>query len=112
MSFVGLVRREMQGSLPRLAFMSAIGGISTAAILASVNSGAQSVEGGQVDLWSAALFLISLVLYVKSQNYIMIVSTAESEAIIHRIRVRILDEVRRSEFATIEEIGRSEIVVA
>lgn len=112
MSFVGLVRREMQGSLPRLTFMSALGGISTAAILASINAGAQSVEAAKADLWSAALFIISLILYVKSQNYIMIATTAESEAIIHRIRVRILDEVRQSELAALEEIGSSDVIVA
>jgi hypothetical protein len=62
MSFFQLVRREMQGSLPRLGFMSALGGISTAAILASVNAGAQSVEAGKTDILSASLFLVALVL--------------------------------------------------
>ena len=47
MSFVQLVQREMQGSLPRLLFMSALGGISTAAVLASINAGVQSVNGGK-----------------------------------------------------------------
>ncbi|MGH6770258.1 MAG: cyclic peptide export ABC transporter [Xanthobacteraceae bacterium] len=112
MSFFGLARREIQGSLPRLMFMSALGGISTAAILVSINAGAKFAEIGQSDLWSASLFLISLILYIKSQNYIMIAATAEGEAIIHRIRVRILDQVRRSELAAIDEIGRADIIVA
>lgn len=40
MSFFELVRREMQGSLTRLLVMSSIGGVSNAAILSAVNSGA------------------------------------------------------------------------
>ena len=112
MSFLGLVRREMEGSLPRLALMSALGGLSNAAILASVNAGAQPAEAGQPDFWSAALFVISLILYIKTQNYILITATAEIEAVVHRIRIRILDEVRQSELATIETIGRSDIIVA
>ena len=47
MSFFQLVRREMHGSLPKLVFMSAIGGISNAAILAAINSGAQAAGDGQ-----------------------------------------------------------------
>ena len=41
MTFLQLVRREMHGSLPKLLFMSALGGISTATILASINAGMQ-----------------------------------------------------------------------
>src|ERR1700724_1523132 len=63
MSFVQLVQREMQGSLPRLLFMSALGGISTAAVLASINAGVQSVNGGnKPSLWAATLFLVALFL--------------------------------------------------
>jgi putative pyoverdin transport system ATP-binding/permease protein len=112
MSFFQLVRREMQGSLPRRGFMSALGGISTAAILASVNAGAQSVEAGKADILSASLFLVALVLFIKTQHYILIVTTAESESIVHRLRVRILDAVRQSELISLDEIGRGEIIAA
>lgn len=112
MSFFRLVRREMQGSLPRLGVMSALGGLSTAGILAAVNSGAQSVEAGRADLWSASLFLVAVILFIKTQHYVLIATTAESEAIVHRLRVRILDGVRQSELAAIDRIGRAEILAA
>jgi putative ATP-binding cassette transporter len=112
MSFFRLVRREMLGSLPRLGFMSALGGVSTAAILASVNAGAQSAQAGEANLWLAALFLIALVLFIKTQHYIQIVTTAETEAIVHRLRVRILDDVRQPELIPLDEIGRTEIIAA
>ena len=44
MSFLQLVRREMHGSLRKLVFMSAIGGVSNSAILAAINAGAQSAD--------------------------------------------------------------------
>jgi cyclic peptide transporter len=108
MSFLNLVRREMQGSLPKLAFMSAIGGISTAAVLAAINAGMQSKS----NLWAALLFLISIFLFVKSQYYVTITATAEIESIIHKIRLRIMDRIRRSELLPIEEIGRARIIAA
>jgi putative pyoverdin transport system ATP-binding/permease protein len=112
MTFFQLVRREMEGSMPRLVFMSGIGGISNAAILAAVNAGAQSAGEGSVSLWAAGLFVIALLLFVKTQHYILIASTVEIEAIIHRVRLRLMDQVRRSELLPLDAIGRSEIVAA
>jgi putative ATP-binding cassette transporter len=112
MSFLKLVRREMQGSLNRLAIVSGLGGVSTASILASINSGAQAADAGMVSLWSTTLFVVALVLFIKVQHYILITTTAEIEAIIHRVRLRLMDHVRRSELLPLESIGRAEIVSA
>jgi putative ATP-binding cassette transporter len=108
MSFLSLFRREMQGSLPKLIIMSALGGISTAAILAAINTGMQS----QSSLWAAVLFLISLFLFIKTQYYVTITTTAEIESVIHKIRVRLMDQIRRSELLALEDIGRARIVAA
>src|SRR5919109_3135291 len=112
MSFFTLVRREMYGSLNRLIVISALGGISTAAILTAINSGAQAADSGTVSLWSAALFVVALFLFIKTQQYILITATAEIEAIIHKLRLRLMDHVRHSELLPLEAIGRGEIVGA
>ena len=80
MSFLQLVRREMHGSLPKLLFMSGLGGISTAAILGAINSGLQNGS----TLWAATLFIVALFLFIKTQSYVTITTTAEIEAIIHK----------------------------
>jgi putative ATP-binding cassette transporter len=108
MSFLQLVRREMHGSLPKLLFMSALGGISTATILAAINAGMQGIP----TLWAPILFLISLFLFIKTQYYVTITTTAEIESIIHKIRLRLMDQVRRAELLEIEGIGRARIVAA
>jgi putative ATP-binding cassette transporter len=108
MSFLQLVRREMHGSLPKLLFMSAVGGISTAAILAAINTGLQ----GTSNLWASILFLISLFLFIQTQYYVTITTTAEIEGIIHKIRIRLMDQIRHSELLAVEGIGRSRIVAA
>jgi putative ATP-binding cassette transporter len=112
MSFFQLVRREMQGSLDRLAVMSGLGGVSNAAILAAINSGAQAAGNGEFGLSSAALFVIALLLFIKTQHYILIATTVEIEAIIHTVRVRLMDQVRHSELLPLDAIGRAEIVAA
>ncbi|HML08066.1 MAG TPA: cyclic peptide export ABC transporter [Xanthobacteraceae bacterium] len=113
MSFLQLVRRGMRGSLRKLVFMSAIGGISSAAILAAINAGAQAADQShKPSLWAVALFLISLLLFIKTLIYVTTTVTAEIEAIIHRLRVRLMDDVRHSELLAIEKIGRSRIYAA
>src|SRR5271154_1061089 len=113
MSFLQLVRREMHGSMPKLLIMSGLGGISNASILAAINSGVQDASNGQKPgLWSAALFLIALFLFMRTQEFVTITATAEIEAIIHKLRVRIMDMIRRSELLEVEKIGRARIVAA
>src|ERR1700691_3937078 len=113
MSFIGLVRREMHGSLPKLLFMSGLGGVSNASILAAINAGMQSATAGEKPgLWSASLFLVAIFLFMKTQAYVTITAAAEIEGIIHKIRLRLMDQIRRSEILELEEIGRARIVAA
>jgi putative ATP-binding cassette transporter len=112
MSFFQLVRREMQGSLNRLLIMSGLGGISTASILTAINAGAQAAGEGKLSLWATALFIVALFLFIKTQHYVLITTTAEIEAIIHSLRLRLMDYVRRSELLAVEAAGRAEIVAA
>jgi putative ATP-binding cassette transporter len=112
MTFFQLVRREMHSSLNRLVVMSALGGASNAIILAALNSGLQAAGAGNISLWAAALFVVSLVLFIKTQHYILIATTVEIEAIIHRVRIRLMNQVRHSELIPLDAIGRAEIVAA
>ncbi len=85
MSFFQLVRREVQGSLPKLAFMSGVGGLSNAAILAAINAGTAAIANSKTPgLWAVALFLAGLFLFIRTQLYITITTTAEIEAVIHK----------------------------
>ena len=113
MSFLQLVRREMHGSMPKLLFMSSVGGISNASILAAINTGVQDTSSGHPPgLWAASLFLLALFLFMRAQQFVTITATAEIEAIIHKLRVRLMDLIRRSELLEIDKIGRSRIVAA
>ena len=58
------------------------------------------------------LFLVALFLFIKTQAYVTITTTAEIEAIIHKIRLRLMDQIRHSELLSIEDIGRARIVAA
>ncbi len=113
MSFLQLVHREMHASVRKLVFMSVIGGVSNAAILTAINAGAAAADTEERgSLWAATLFVVSLFLFFKTQVYVSTTITSEIEAIIHKLRVRMMDYVRRSEVLAIEDIGRSRIIAS
>jgi putative ATP-binding cassette transporter len=113
MTFLQLIRREIHGSLPKLIIVSAVAGVSNAAILTAINAATNDIiESKNPTLWSVTLFIASLFLFIRSQLYVTITTTAEIEGIIHKIRLRLLDKIRQSELLTIEGIGRSSIVAA
>ena len=97
-SFAGKCRARWAGwpSYPRWV------GLSTTSILAAINAGAQAADKGTVSVWGAALFIIALLLFIQAQHYILITTTAEIGAIIHKMRVRLMDYVRRSELLPLE----------
>jgi putative ATP-binding cassette transporter len=103
----------MHGSMPKLALMSSLGGISNASILAAINAGVQDAGNGQKPgLWAASLFLVALFLFMRTQQFVTITATAEIEAIIHKLRLRMMDLIRRSELLELERVGRARIVAA
>jgi putative pyoverdin transport system ATP-binding/permease protein len=113
MSFLQLIRREIHGSLLKLVCMSGVGGLSNAAMLAAINAATEAVARTErPSLRVVIIFLVSLFLFIKTQLYVTITTSAEIEAIIHRIRLRLMDQIRCSELASIENIGRSNIVAA
>ncbi len=113
MSFFQLVRTERRGSLRKLLVMSTLGGISSAAILAAINAGAQAAdEGKKASIWALALFVVALYLFIKTQVYVTTTITGEIEAVIHRLRVRLMNQIRHSELLAVDRIGRSRIISA
>lgn len=111
MSLFQLLGRETQNSLPRLMIMAGLAGISNALILAVINTAA-GIQSATISLQSALIFILALLIYIKTQHYILSTTTIELEATIHRLRLRLMDEVRRSELLPLENIGRSEVVAA
>jgi putative pyoverdin transport system ATP-binding/permease protein len=111
MSFLRLVHREMQGSLARLTVMVCLAALGNFALLTAINSGGQTSEG-RISLAAAGLFVISLLVFIKAQHYVLVSVTAEIEAVIHRLRIRLMERVRETELQQLESVGRAEIVGA
>jgi cyclic peptide transporter len=112
MLLLQLIRQEFQSSFGKLVTMAVLAGVSNALIIAVINSGAGAAEGGHTSIRSATIFVLALLLYIKSQQYILTTTTLEVEAAIHRLRLRLMDHVRHSELLSLEAIGQSDLISA
>lgn len=109
MKLLELFRKESTTSPYRLAFAAAIAGMSNAAVLAIINIAAEHPSRNESNFQYAALFAITVCLYIAAQRYIMVVSNKEVETILHNIRVRLANMIRQCDLLAMEKIGRSEL---
>ena len=107
MRLLALVRREIPEHLPVIAVMTTTSALSIAALLWLVNAAAQAAAAGTVGMGLLLRFLIANALFTVSQNYVLITASHDVEGLLHRMRVRLFDAVRRTDLATLERIGRA-----
>ena len=55
------------------------------------------------------LFMVAIGVYVLTQRNVMITAAGEVEKIIHRIRLRLIDKIRKADLIPLERVGRSSI---
>jgi putative pyoverdin transport system ATP-binding/permease protein len=107
MRLIRLFLREIPEHLKMMAVTTATSAISIAAMLWIVNTAAKSAAAGTVSMGLLLRFLIVIALYAVSQNYVLITASQDVEGLLHRMRIRLFDAVRRADMVTVERIGRA-----
>jgi putative ATP-binding cassette transporter len=98
-------------------WLAAISGLANAAILAIINMAiqkgdgqdGQSSIGADVSFRSVILFGLAIVIYIASQQRLMVDACGKVEALLDKLRIRLINAARSAELLDIEKIGRSEI---
>lgn len=110
MEFVRLLRTESVPDLRRICVMMVAAGLSNAAVLALINASANLKRHERSSMFSLGLmFILVVAAYTVSQRFVMTAAAKEVERIIHRIRCRLIEEVRNCELDGIEALGRTRI---
>ena len=95
---------------PRKAIMvAAIAGLGNAMILAVVNSAAEHAEQSESRPMYAVAFAGAIVIYIIAQRWILTKAAEQIEAIIHRVRMRIVSQLQFCELLDVEHLGRTVI---
>ena len=114
MPLITILRSIAARNLRRIALMAVVAGLSNAAVLALINMAADrqsssGEDGGGGTVVLALGFVGVVLMYTFSQRFLMFEAAREVEALIHRIRTRLIEAVRHSELADIDHIGRTRI---
>lgn len=112
MSLAALIREEGSVQPARIVAMSGVAGLSSAGVLAIINAAAESVSQHRPVVGYFFAFVGIVAVYVISKQFILRTAIRETEQIVHRIRVRIIDKVIRSDLLPLEQIGRGNIFAA
>jgi putative ATP-binding cassette transporter len=107
---VELIRRETSPQLRRNVVLTAtFSGIASTAILAIINSAAQSSEYGNPNFRHFVMFVMAITAYIYCLRYTFDRTTRAFENILDSTRSRISDKIRHSELIVLDQIGRSVI---
>jgi len=106
---ITFIKKESKKPLRSILGMAVIAGISNAMVLTIINSASKKVSADEESTRQLIMFIIVIILYVISQKYYMTNGIAFIEDIIHNIRTRLADKVRRADLLKLEQIGEAEI---
>jgi putative ATP-binding cassette transporter len=107
MRLIRLVLREIPEHLKMIAVTTATSAISTALLLSLVNTAARNSARASASTGLLLKFMVTIAVFAVSQNYVMITATQDVERLLHRMRIRLFDAIRRADLITVERIGRA-----
>lgn len=103
-----LLLRESTISPWWVLFLAGVAGISNTLILVLISS-VMGQGGEESSSHQIILFLSAMGIYLLSQRQVLTTTIREVDAILHRMRLRIVDKIRNAELMSLEQIGRAEI---
>ncbi|MBP7340630.1 cyclic peptide export ABC transporter, partial [Niveispirillum sp.] len=108
MEFFKLLFSEHIPDLRRFLGIVTVAGLTNALVLALINTAANQ-ENRDNTLSLGLQFVLVVAAYTVSQRFVMSTTAKEVERVIHRIRCRLIDELRNCELEGVERIGRTVI---
>ena len=105
MRLYSTVVREIPENLKALMLMNVLSAIAISAMVAIVSVSAKQAADGQVSARLLLMFAITVVLIAVTHHYTLVTASQDAERLIHKLRIRMFDLVRRTGLVTVAQIG-------
>lgn len=100
---------EIPENLKSLLLMNIVSAIAVVAFVGLVSTAAQTATAGQVSARLLLMFAITVALFHVTHIYSLVTASRDTERLIHKLRIRLFDLVRRTDLVTVERIGRASL---
>ena len=109
MTIFQFLKKEYDKPLGKLLLLTGVSGMSSAGVIALINSAAQNSSEGKFTFSSVLMFVAVVGIFITSQKFILTEGITIIEHTLHNIRIRLSDKIRRTDLLNIEIIGKGEI---
>ncbi len=103
------VVREIPENLTSVLFINSLSAIAATSIVGVVSAATKEAANGKISGRLLLMFAISALLFHFTQIHILVTSSIDSERLIHKLRVRLFNLVRKTDLVTIDRIGRANL---
>jgi putative ATP-binding cassette transporter len=109
MKLLQLIKKESSVSFRSLLLLTLVSGIAQGLILAIINGAAAAVAFENLNFRYLVMFAIAIAIFIIAKQRVLAQSFILTEDVIARLRIRIVDKLRRSNLAVAERIGKPQI---
>ncbi len=111
LKIVQFFNREYEGSKRRIIAMSCISGLSFPLMVYVVNQAALSAAAGSTDADFRIFFMYVVIcaLILVTKRYALTQTTIMAESVVRKVRVRLIDKIRRTDLAFMERLGKGDV---
>jgi putative pyoverdin transport system ATP-binding/permease protein len=103
------VLREIPENLKSLLLMNILSAVAAVSLVGLVSAAAQSAATGRISARLLLMFAITVMLFHVTQNYTLVKASQDTERLIHKLRIRLFDLVRRTDLVTVDRIGHASL---
>ncbi|NJD90943.1 MAG: cyclic peptide export ABC transporter [Geobacter sp.] len=99
------VIREIPENLKSLLLMNVLSAIAATSFVGLVSTAAQQAIGDRISARLMLMFVVTVLLFHVSHTYTLVTASQDAERLIHKLRIRLFDLVRRTDLVTVDKIG-------
>lgn len=103
------VVREIPENLKPLLLMNILSAIAAISFIWLVSTAVQEAAAGRISARLLLMFAITVMLFHVTYIYTLVTASQDTERLIHKLRVRLFDLVRRTDLVTVERIGHASL---
>ena len=113
LKIVEFFKKEYDGPKKGIFVMACIGALSFAVVVYVINQAAEMAADVSTDVEPRFFFMFVVIcaLYVVCKQYTLTQTTIMAESVVRKVRIRLIDKLRRTELRSLESIGQGDLFV-